>query len=183
MVPELTEDYVKNNTTYASIDAYKAGTREKLQTQNEDTMKNQKTNDVFTAIVNNSQISSLPQTLLDYYKNDYTTQVTQYAAQSYGMDFASFLSTSNMTQADFDTQAAQYAQSIATQELVIKAIIEAENMTLTDDEYNSGVDKLVSDNGLASKDDLLKAISESQLRETLLWRKTMDFVTNQAVEG
>ena len=182
VLPELTEDYVKNNSDYASIDAYKEGTRAKLQVQNEETMKNQKTNDVFTAIAGNSKISSLPQTLLDYYKNDLKNYYTQYA-QANGMDFASFLGASSMTQADFDSQAQQYAESMATQELVIKAIIEAEKMTLTDDEYNAGVDKIVSDYGYPSKDDLLKSIDESQIRENLLMQKAMDFVTAQAVEG
>lgn len=182
VVPELTEDYVKSKTSFTSVAAYKDSIRKDLEAQNEETMKSQKTNDVFTAIVDSSKISSLPKTLLDYYSNYLKDYYTQYAVAN-GTDLAGFLAAQNMTEDDFNTETQQYAERMATQELVITAIVEAEKITLSDDEYNTGIDKLVSDYGYASKDDLLKTVDQAQIKETLLWQKAMDFVTAQAVEG
>ncbi|HWT26302.1 MAG TPA: trigger factor [Mobilitalea sp.] len=180
VVPELNEDYVKQNTTYKTVDEYKQSIKDKLLKQNDDTMNRDKTNAVMTAVVNDSTFTSVPQTLIDYYTVDYKNLYTQYATM-YGMDFASFLSANGMSQSDFDTQAKSYAESMSKQELVIKAIIAAEKMTLSDQEYKDGVNKILKDYGYTSEADLLKNTTKEQLQENLLWQKAIDFVSSQAV--
>jgi trigger factor len=131
------------------------------------------------AIAANSQIK-YPQGLLDYYTaqiKDYYTQLASY----YSMDFASFLTASGKTEDQFNTDAQTYAQTMSSQELIIKAVIETEKMELTDQEYQDGVAKLATDYGYSSSDEFLKNAAESDIRESLLWQKTLDFVTEQAV--
>jgi trigger factor len=181
VIPTLTEEYVKNNTTFASIDAYKESIKADLQTKNEENQKNQMTSDVLGAVVANSKIMSFPQTLIDYYKNDFAIQYTQYASSN-GMDLTSFLDASNITQEDFNKQTLDYANSMATQELVITSIIKTEKVTLSDEEFNTGVDKIIKQYSIASKDDLFKKVPESKIRESLLWQKTLDFVISQAIQ-
>ena len=120
-------------------------------------------------------------TLLDYYTYNYINNYAQYAKAN-SIDLDTLLAESNMTRDDFDSQAKEYAESMVRKELVIMAIVKAENMILTEDEFNEGVDKIVNDNGYSSRDELIKTTSESEIRESLLWQKAMDFVTEQAVE-
>ncbi|MDF2942968.1 MAG: trigger factor [Herbinix sp.] len=181
VVPELTEEYVKANTDYDTIAAYREGTRAKLQTENEDTMKNNKINSILTSIIDNSEISSYPQTLLDYYSYEMKDYYTQYA-KMYGMEFADFLSASGMTEESFTTQQKSYAEDRASQELALNAIIKAEKIELTDDEYKAGVAKILTDYGYASEDELFKSATEAQIKESLIWEKAVNFVTEQAVE-
>jgi trigger factor len=181
VVPELTEEYVKEFTEYESIDAYKKATRDKLEADNQKEMEDNKMYSVISAIIEASEIKSVPQTLVDYYTYDFTSQYTQYAAM-FGTDLAGFIAQSGSTQEEFDTQAKSYAQNMGTQELVINAIIEKEGLTLSDEEYQTGLDKIVTDYNYPSKEELLKSAAEDQIKESLLWQKAIQLVTSEAKE-
>jgi trigger factor len=181
VVPELTEEYVKANTEYGTIEAYKESTRATLQAANEDTMENNKINSILTTIIDNAEISSYPQTLIDYYSFEMRDYYTQYATM-YGMELADFLSASGLTEESFATEQKAYAESRASQELALTAIIKAEKMELTDDEYKEGIAKVIEDYGYESEEVLFQSVTEEQVRESLIWEKAVKFVTEQAVE-
>lgn len=181
VIPELTEEFVKSNTKYDSIAAYREGIRAELAAQYEEEANIKKSDDVFNAILNNSEIISLPQVLLDYYKEDYKKIFTQYA-QQYGLDFDTFLAAINMSQADYEKQAAQFAETSATQELVLSAIIEAEKIALTDQEFNAEVEEILQISGYPSRNELYKVLPESRIRKNLLMQKAIEFVMEQAIE-
>jgi trigger factor len=181
VVPELTEEYVKTNTDYDTIDAYREGTRTTLQATNEKTMKDNKINSILTTIIDNSEIASYPQTLIDYYAYEMKDYYTQYAAM-FGMGFADFLSASGLTEESFATEQKSYAESRAAQELALNAIIKAEKIELTDAEYTEGVAKILTDYGYESEEALFETATEEQIKESLIWEKAVTFVTEQAVE-
>lgn len=181
VVPKLTEDYVKENLGFDSIADYKKDVRESLQAENEAIMENEKLKSVIEAVIKNAEIKSYPQNLLDYYSADFKNYYIQYAAY-FGMDYATFLSTSGMTEEQFDKEALGYAETMAEQEMVLNAIIKAENLELSDEEYEEGVNKLTQDYGYASKEEFLAIAEEEQVRETLLWQKAVNFILDAAVE-
>ena len=181
VVPELTLEYVTTNTDFDTIEAFREGSRATLQTTNEETMKNDKINSVLAAIVENAAVSSIPETLIEYYKYEMTDYYTQYAAM-FGMDFAAFLASSGMTEESFATERQTYAESRATQELVINAVIKAEKIELSDDEYKEGLAKIVTDYGYATEAELFETATETQIKESLLWEKAVKYLSEQAVE-
>ena len=83
VVPELSEEFVKEKTDYDSIETYKDGIREKLQTENEKTMLSTKMNNVFTAIIENSEVT-FPQNLVDYYAYEMKNSYVQMAKSIWG---------------------------------------------------------------------------------------------------
>lgn len=178
--PELTLQYVTDNTDYDTIDAYKESIRSDIQKQNETNAASKKTNDVLAAIVENSEIT-YPQTLLDYYSAQIKNYYTEYASY-FGMDFATFLTSSGITEEDFNNDAKEYAEAMTSQELVVKAIIEAEKMELSDSEFEEGVTKLAAEYGYPSSEEFLEIAAEDDIKETLLWQKVLDYVTAEAVE-
>ncbi len=182
IVPELTEDYVKSNTDYDSIDAYKEGTRANLVKDNEETMKNEKIKNLITAIVDGSKISSYPQTLIDYYAYEMESYYSQFAAM-YGFQLADFLAANNMTEESFAKEKQSYAEDRAAQELALNAIIKAENMQISDDEYKAGVAKYIEQYGYASEEEFFQSATEDQVRESLIWEKAVDFILSQAKEA
>lgn len=176
----LTEEFVTANTDYDTVDAYKTSISDNLKAQNDETMKTELQNNVYNAVVANSEISSLPQTLLDYYANDLKVYYTNYAA-AYGMDFATFLSTSGVTEAQFAEDAKNYAESMATRDLVLGAVIKAENISLSDDEYNQQVEAYATQYGYENGEALLAAADPTLLREDILYKKVQDYLVGVAV--
>jgi trigger factor len=182
VVPELTEDYVKNNTDYASVDAYKEAKRADLVKENEKTMKNEKINNLLTAIVDGSKITSYPQTLIDYYAYEMESYYTQYASM-FGYTLADFLTANKMTEESFATEKQTYAESRAAQELVLNAVIKAEGMKLTDQEYTDGVANYVKEYNYTSEDELFQNATEAQIRESLIWEKAVNFILENSKEA
>ncbi|MBB2181365.1 trigger factor [Lachnospiraceae bacterium MD1] len=181
VVPELTEEYVKNNTEYDSIEAYKAAERTRLEEENKETMKNNKVNSVMTTVIDNAEIISYPQTLIDYYTYEVVSYYKSFASQ-YGMEYADFLAANNMTEESVAQEAKAYAENRAKQELVLNAIVTAEKMELSDQEYKDGLKQIVDEYGYESEEQLIEYITEDVIKETLLWQKAIDFVEAQAVE-
>jgi trigger factor len=181
-LPELNDEYVKNNTDYKTVAEYKRSTRAELAKENEETMKNAKIGSVIQAIISNSQISSYPQTLIDYYGYEMESYYMQYA-QMFGMDLAAFIEANGMTQAAYDEQKKSYAENRAAQELVLNSVIKTENMVLTDDEYSKGLADYMEKYDVETEDEFYQNYgSKEQVQESLLWEKAMNFLVEQSVE-
>lgn len=177
---KLTEEYVTTNTDYKSIEEYKAAIKDSLMEEKEANRKAEIENSVYNSIVEGSTISSLPKTLVDYYKNDIKIYYSNFA-MAYGMDFAGFLSASGVTEAQFDADATDYAENMATRDLVYGAIIKAENMELSDEEYDEQVALIAAEYGYESPQDLLATADEKLLREEVLNKKVSDMFVSAAI--
>ncbi len=182
VVPELTEDYVKNNTDYESIAAYKEGTRTELVKANENTMKNEKIKNLITTIVNSSTISSYPQSVVDYYAYEMESYYQQYASM-FGYELADFLAANGMTEEKYNEDKKSYAEDRTAQELVLNAIIKAENMQITDEEYKAGIATYVEEYGYESEEEFLQYATEEQIKESLIWEKAVNFILEKSVEA
>lgn len=177
---QLTEDYVTTNTEYKNVEEYLAGAKDDLMEEKEASRQAEIENSVYNSIVEGSTISSLPQTLLDYYKNDIKVYYTNFA-MAYGMEFADFLSASGVTEEQFDADATEYAKNMATRDLVYGAIIKAENIELSDEEYVEQVAAIATEYGYDNPDDLLATADEKLLREEVLVNKVIDFLVAEAI--
>jgi trigger factor len=180
VVPELTEAYVKDSTDYETIAAYKEGTRTELVKANEATMKNEKIKNLITAIVDSSTISSYPQSVVDYYAFEMESYYQQYASM-FGYELADFLSANGMTEEKYAEEKKSYAEDRTAQELVLNAIIKAENMQITDEEYKAGVASYIEEYGYASEEEFFQYATEEQIKESLIWEKAVDFILEKSV--
>jgi trigger factor len=180
VIPELTEDYVKKNTEYDSVEAYKKATKTNLEEANAEKMKSEKIANLLDQVVKNSKISSYPQTLIDYYSYEMESYYTQYA-QMYGYTLKDFLTANKMSEDEFNAQKKTYAEGRAAQELVLKSVIKAEGIELTDKEFKDGVARYAERSGAKSSEEFLKNAPEDQVRESLLWEKTINFMIDKSV--
>ncbi|NLZ82902.1 MAG: trigger factor [Clostridiales bacterium] len=182
VIPELTEEYVKDTLGLDNIKAYKEEVRKELEDANEATMDNERINNIFQQIIEASVVSSYPQSLIDFYKAELKNNYIQYAYYNYGMKYADFLEASGVTEEEFDADALSYAENMAKQEMVFTGIIETENLGLTDEEFETCVAKIAADYEYATTEELLASIEEDQIRESLLWQKVLDLVVAEAKE-
>lgn len=72
------------------------------------------------------------------------------------------------------------------QELLLKAVAESENMEISDEEYEAGIEKYMESTGAESKETLLANYTEAEIRRSLIMDKALDFLkenTTVKVEG
>lgn len=178
--PELTDAYVLENTEYETIDAYRQAVSEDLEAQNTEEMEGEKIYNIFTTVIENADIKSFPQTLIDYYSAQgnylYTSE-----ASSYSMDLESYVSASGITMEQYNEYIKSYAENFATQELILQAVANAENMEVSDDELKEEVEYGLSYYGVETEDELFEIVSKEQIMNSLIQQKAYDFIVASAV--
>lgn len=138
VVPELDEDFVKENSDVDTVDEYKEAVKEELLAQKESQADLDAKEALWNEIVASSEVISYPEEELeaanaaaDEIEKQYKSQ-----AESYGMEWEDFLeSYMGSSQEDFEESKKQYAEETVLQEMVMYYIAREEGIEVTDKEY------------------------------------------------
>lgn len=132
--------------------------------------------DIMTRLYSLYPVDKYPQELLDYVTGSLSSTYRQYAGM-YGMDFGSFLSTYlGMDEKAFSDAVKKAAETTLKQELLLSAIAEKEQITVSDEDYQKGLSDYATRYGYASTDALLADFDGATVRVSLLMDKTLDFL-------
>lgn len=138
--------------------------------------KKQLDTDIMTQLYSMYPVDRYPEDLENYVTESLTSTYRQYA-EMYGMDFGKFLGTYLGTdEASFSRQVKDAAEKTLKQELLLGAVAEKENITVSDEEYEKGLSDYAAEYGYASADELLADFDEATVRVSLLMDKTLDFL-------
>lgn len=138
VVPELDEDFVKENSDVDTVEEYKEAVKEELLAQKESQADLDAKEALWNEIVADSEVISYPEKELeaanaaaDEIEKQYKSQ-----AESYGMEWEDFLeSYMGSSQEDFEESKKQYAEETVLQEMVMYYIAREEGIEVTDKEY------------------------------------------------
>ena len=181
VTPELTDEFVKEFTDFETVDAYRASIRERLEKEYAETMKRNKTRNVLNAIIDNAEIISYPESITNRIEENMISEQTSYASM-YGMELEDFLlGMYGMTLEQFNIEIASIAEEAAAQQLVIEAIMEAENIEFSEQEFQEGVSRLAKEFG-HEEEEFVSTYGEDAIRETLIWEKVLDYLSAEAIE-
>ena len=184
--PEMTDDIVAEISDHKTVDEYRKGVEEQLKADKEAQQNSDKINGILNQIYSASTINGYPEEVVNYRTAQMKAYYTQIAEQS-DMTLADFLSNQlQMTEEQFDQQCPAVIKQSMIQELLLKAVAESENMEISDEEYEAGIEKYVKSTGAESKETLLAQYTEAEIRRSLIMDKALDFLkenTTVKVEG
>ena len=182
-VPELTDEWVAANfDDYKTVKEYKKAKKAELVAQKEEEAETAKKADVLTTIVDSSTISGYPQDEIDEYVDNMKSYYESYASYM-GTDFATLLEQGfgGMTEDEFQEQATELGKQTIAREMVCSVIAEKEGITVSDEEYQAGLEKYTSDYNYETTDAFLEDYSEEVVKKNLVFEKVLDFISEQAV--
>lgn len=179
---EWTDEFVQKHTEYDSIDAYMEGTRTTLE---EDKVRNQPSEweyRVIQAVIEDSEFDCDEEELESLTEN--IVQEYEMYASMYGMEMADFLQyyMNGISEEEFRQQARERAEFQLKNQLVVDAISAAENISLTDEEYQEGLKNLAEQYGAESPEAFEEQYGRETVEDGIIYDKTIDFVVEQAVE-
>jgi trigger factor len=180
VTPKLTEEYVKTNTEFDSVAAYKKSVRDQLESQNKSSSESEKQNKLLNKIIDASKITGVPDSLLKYYEDSMRSQVEQGASQ-YNMDLESYLAQFGMKLEDFNKNLKTNAELSAKQELILKAIAEKEKLEVTDQELKDKAAELMKAYNYTKESDLYAQIPKEALKSNMLLQKAYDIILKSSV--
>ena len=172
----FTDGWVKEytNDEHKTCDEY----REYVTGILNDSLKDSRVAIMWETIINNSVIIEIPEQEYNYWYYTFRDEV-EYYVMMYQMYGYSVTYEDMLLQFGFENDAAlrKYAEEIVIEELVIFAVIKAEGIEATDEEYRILLDSLIEQTG-KTEEEVLKQYSEEVIREQIIFNKLDDIIYN-----
>ena len=181
-LPELTDEFVRTYFDLESVEEYIATIRDRLEEESIINAENNNRSQVWMEIVRNATIHKYPIDEIEFRTSRGLVEF-QYVAATHGMDLDELIYqlTGMPTDEFIDFEVRPGAFHDVMQDLVLRAVAAAEGITLSDEEFEDGVNRLVSDFGFESREALFAMSGEYAVRIAILSEKVIDFVMAHAV--
>ena len=181
--PELTDELVAKETDSKTVEEYKENMRQELMDEKKEQADKEKSSEVMMKVIENAT-----------FKNDLTKEIEAYkeiekqywenlAQANYGTDAKSYFQQAmGYDEAKYEEFIKTISTNTVKQQKVLNAVVEAEALTLTDEEYTKGLEQYMAQSQYENKEEFLKQIGgEEKLKNVLLLNKAQEFITNNAV--
>lgn len=92
-----------------------------------------------------------------------------------------YISQMGLTQEEYEQQVQKIAQADLASEMVYQAIIEKENLSLTEEEFRKGAEAYVDGSTYQTAEDVIRKTDHDRLEQRILYKKAYDLVVSNAV--
>lgn len=183
IVPELTDDWVKENGNGAqTVEEYKEEIRAGLTEDNEYQAHQDTVNAVFNALLPNINAKSYPEGAVEEQAEVVENQYRVYA-QAYGMDFATFIENyEGISEDEFAKQARTSAENYVKVQLACELIAEKHGLESGGDEYEKDVEELAKTVGYDDVELFKQTYGEEMIKRTILQEKVAAYLLENSVE-
>ena len=176
-IPDL-ETFVKQYTTFESVDEFKADYRDYIDYNNENYSLNDVYESLWLQIMDGSEVLGYPEgsveNMMKYSKIIYTEQ-----ANDLNIDYETYLGLYlGMTEADLEAKLKDYLK----EDLVLYALVQEFGLHLSDEDIQEGARQYAESVGLSVEEFMTTYnYTEYDLKNALYWQLTMDKVYENAV--
>ena len=176
---ELTDEWVAENTEYKTVDEYRAAVKTQLEDKAVQTADYELYSDAWNEVQAASEIKDYPKEDVDAAKKSYQELNEKYVKDA-GMEMADFLESQGMSEEDYESECQQYAESKVEQNLIVQGIMDAEGLSIDDEETQKLKDDLIKEYGFASIDEMIETYGEQEVNESLALLRVERFIVDNA---
>lgn len=176
---ELTDEWAAGQGDYATADEYREGVRAQMEENAKKTADENLKTQALYQIMDSTEILEYPEEDIEKQKADYKSKIQLYADQG-EMELEAFVESQGMTMEQFEEQMQQYAEIMVKQNLVIQAILDAEKISLDDEECLKIQDKLIADMGVKDLAALIDTYGQEAVDEAIALVRVEDFILKNA---
>lgn len=169
VIPEITDEFVKENDLgYESAKEYREATRKELEESAEsDAMQLAQEDAMDQIIAGSKQKKEFTEEMIEQEKNNLLLGNEEYASY-FGMTAEEYIEES------YGKSLEESAQYSLKQQCVFDLLLEAENIEITDKEYEEGRENIAAEMGLESGEELEEYYSEDSIRSEMMYTKLID---------
>jgi len=171
--PDYTDEFISENTDYATIEEYEAAFKEgSIETY------------VWEYIVDNITVKSYPKDVVKEYYDSMVDSYRKYASAYYGYTLDDFVAAYfGQTMDMFLSDVASYAQSQVLNEMALYSIVRAENIEVTDEMYDAYIAGIIEEGTYASEKEVLEAYgSKTVIEENILLEEVIEILLTKTVD-
>lgn len=179
-VPELTDDWVKENSEESkTVEEYREEIRKGLEESSAESAQSELQTEIQTALYEQLEVSGYPEGEVE----DQVQQATDYytaVAGMYGLELGDFITTYlQTTEDDFNVQLEDAAEKTVAVNEALKLIAQEEGLEPTEEEYEKRMAEYAEQAGMDDVEEYKEQVGEDVLREAVL----RDVVTEYLVEN
>ena len=176
-IPELTDELVKGlEGNCSTVDEYRQYAYELLMEDEQSTHDSNAQMDILAKVVENSEFKEPPAEMVTRYYDRIKSNMSYYAAM-YGYDLESFMAATGSSEEQLQESAEQASREI----IAMKAIADAENLNVTDEDMDEELAKNAGDYGYEDVEEYKKALDLKGYKEYMMTEKVLSFLFDNAV--
>ena len=168
VIPELTDEFIKENTDCETVDEYREQTRKDLEESAQSEAQEANEQAMWEQVVANcKQIKEFPQDIVEKEISNLTVENEEWASY-FGMEVEDFI------QEYYAMSMEEYALDTLKKQCVQDLLVEKEGLTVTDEEYDAEIQSYIDEYGYEDKDAIMEYYTEDEIRSDILFGKLLD---------
>ena len=181
-LPEIDDEFAQDVSDFDTLEEYKEDLKKKLLENKEAALEREKEEEVIGAIIENSQME-IPDPMVDAQTRQMTQEFAQ-RLQAQGLSMEQYMQLTGLTPQKMIDELKPQALKRIQSRLVLEAVAAAENIEVSDEEYDKEIDKIAEAYNM-EKDKLTGLVSDNekeQIRMDIAVQKAVELVVASAVE-
>ena len=181
-LPEIDDEFAQDVSDFDTLEEYKEDLKKKLLENKEAALEREKEEEVIGAIIENSQME-IPDPMVDAQTRQMTQEFAQ-RLQAQGLSMEQYMQLTGLTPQKMIDELKPQALKRIQSRLVLEAVAAAENIEVSDEEYDKEIDKMAEAYNM-EKDKLTGLVSDNekeQIRMDIAVQKAVELVVASAAE-
>ncbi|MCR5719346.1 MAG: trigger factor [Lachnospiraceae bacterium] len=180
--PEVNDEFAAEVSEFETLDEYKEDIKKTLLQKKADDVKNAKEDAVIDSIIEDAKMD-IPEAMVKTQQRQMFDEFAQ-RIRSQGLSIEQYLQYMGSDEDTFIEQMKPQAMKRIQSRLVLEAVVKAENITATDEEFESEVKVMAEAYQLEVEKvkELLGENGDKQVKEDICIKKAVELVVDSAVE-
>ena len=182
VLPELNDEFADDVSEFDTLDEFKADIRNKLAVRKEEQAKTEKENKAVDAVIADAEIE-IPEAMLKTQQEQIVDEFAQ-RLQSQGLSIDQYFTYVGGSREKMMDEVKDQADKRIRTRLCMEAIVKAENITATEEDFEVELGKLAEAYGtdLDTVKKIFEGREKDRMMEDIAVQKAVSFVTDNAVE-
>ena len=181
-LPELNDEFAGEVSEFETLAEYKEDVKKKLTEKKEADAKNAKEDAVITAIIEDAKMD-IPDAMIATQQRQMVEDFAR-RIQQQGLSIDQYFQFTGLTPETFMEQTKPQAERRIKSRLVLEAVVAAEKIEVSDDEFNAELEKMAEQYQMEI-DKIKEMVGEyetKQIKEDIAIQKAVEFVVSSAKE-
>lgn len=177
-LPELDDEFAKDVSEFDTLDEVKEDIKKQISEKKEHDAKADLENQLLEQVVENMEVE-IPECMFANRTNE-MVQEYSYRLQMQGLDLNTYLQYMGQDMETFKASFKEGAEKQVKVSIALAAIMDAENIEVTDEEIDAEVAKIAEQYGMEAEQ-IKNAIPADQISEDIKRNKAVDLIVDSAV--
>lgn len=176
VIPEITEEFIQENTDFASVAEWEANiaamAQENVDYENDAAFKE----NIGKALVESCTISGYPEDLYKTLLESYEAEYENYA-EMFNTTVEDIYAAFEVTHEDIE----KMAKDACYQQMALELVAAREGIVISDADFDAMIEDFAKSEGYETRDEVLSDYTEEALKNIFLQDKTLDFLADKAI--